>query len=62
MRLRQLRGGLPVGAGLGEGEAVPELPGSRVSSCWVRMPSAMEWATPCFQPSSRASLMVAPSP
>ena len=34
---------------------------SRVSSAWVRMPSAMEWATPCFQPSSRASLTVAPS-
>ena len=61
VRVRQLRVGLPVGSG--RSRASRSLNSrSRVSSAWVRMPSAMEWATPCFQPSSRASLMVAPSP
>ena len=35
---------------------------SFASSAWVSMPSAMEWATPCFQPSSRALSTVVPSP
>ena len=35
---------------------------SFVSSCWEMIPSAMEWETPCFQPSSRAWLTVFPVP
>ena len=61
VRLRQLRVGLAVGSG-GSRASRSRNSRSRVSWVWVRMPSAMEWTTPCFQPSSRASLTVAPSP
>ncbi len=57
----ELLGGLPVGAGVCQGAPVPEF--SELGLFGLGEDAvAMEWATPCFQPSSRAWLTVVPSP